>query len=49
MSPHPGQVKAELNSLPRSATHGDAARELERKIHAMLFAEPVESEDEFHA
>ena len=49
MSPHPGQVKAELNSLPRSAAHGDAARELERKIHAMLFAEPVESEDEFHA
>ena len=49
MSPHPGQVKAELNSLPRSTTHGDAARELERKIHAMLFAEPVESEDEFHA
>jgi NitT/TauT family transport system ATP-binding protein len=49
MSPHPGQVKAELNSLPRSAARGDAARELERKIHAMLFAEPVESEDEFHA
>jgi NitT/TauT family transport system ATP-binding protein len=49
MSPHPGQVRAELNSLPRGAMLGDAGRELERKIHAMLFAEAVESEDEFHA
>ena len=48
MSPHPGQVKAELNSLPRSAAHGDSARELERRIHSMLFAESVETEEAHH-
>src|SRR5438128_1049416 len=42
LSPHPGQVKAEINSLPRG--HGDPGRAqaLERKIHAMLFADAVE-------
>src|SRR5216110_723033 len=39
LSPHPGQVKAELNSLPR--VHGDPAQAqaLERRIHDMLFAD----------
>src|SRR5437867_7793355 len=46
LSPHPGQVKAEINSLPRG--HGDPgqAQALERKIHAMLFADAVEGEEE---
>jgi NitT/TauT family transport system ATP-binding protein len=45
LSPHPGQVKAEINSLPRG--HDDArAHALERKIHAMLFADAVEGEEE---
>src|SRR5438445_8971315 len=46
LSPHPGQVKAELNSLPRE--HGDPAQAqaLERRIHDMLFADTVENEEE---
>ena len=43
LSPHPGQVKAELNSVPRSGAPRDAARALEERIHEMLFAEPVEA------
>jgi NitT/TauT family transport system ATP-binding protein len=44
LSPHPGQVKAEVNSVtpgPHSAQHQQA---LERRIHEMLFAEAVEEE-----
>jgi NitT/TauT family transport system ATP-binding protein len=42
LSPHPGQVKAEINSLERG--HGDVAQAqaLERRIHDMLFADAVE-------
>mgnify|MGYP002403161764 CR=1 FL=1 len=43
LSPHPGQVKAELNSVPRTGAAPDAARQLEERIHEMLFAEPVEA------
>src|SRR5271155_5548394 len=45
LSPTPGQVKAEINSLSRG--HGDAAqaRLLEQKIHELLFADTVESEE----
>jgi NitT/TauT family transport system ATP-binding protein len=44
LSPHPGQVKAELNSLPPG--NGDAARRkaLEERIHETLFADQVEEE-----
>ena len=44
LSPHPGQVKAELNSLPRDAAQTDPAGllALEQRIHAMLFADAVE-------
>jgi NitT/TauT family transport system ATP-binding protein len=44
LSPHPGQVKAELNSLPHG--DGDASRRkaLEDRIHQMLFADQVEEE-----
>ncbi len=48
MSPHPGQVKAEMNSLPRARTDGEEAKALEQKIHAMLFADTVESEQALH-
>src|SRR4051812_47255913 len=46
MSPHPGQVKAELNSLPResASTNPDSLLALERNIHAMLFTDNVEEE-----
>jgi NitT/TauT family transport system ATP-binding protein len=43
LSPHPGQVKAELNSVPRTGAGPDDARLLEDRIHEMLFAEPVEA------
>ncbi|HTS90670.1 MAG TPA: ABC transporter ATP-binding protein [Stellaceae bacterium] len=45
LSPHPGQVKAELNSMPGHATAGDAAfLALRQRIHDMLFSEAVEEE-----
>jgi NitT/TauT family transport system ATP-binding protein len=44
LSPHPGQVKAELCSVPRTGAEPDAARLLEERIHQMLFAEPVEAQ-----
>ncbi|HWI29021.1 MAG TPA: ABC transporter ATP-binding protein [Stellaceae bacterium] len=37
LSPHPGQMKAEINSIA-----GDAAEALERRIHGMLFTEETE-------
>ena len=48
LSPHPGQVKAEINSLPRDAAESEAAKALEKNIHNMLFADEVETE-EVHA
>jgi sulfonate transport system ATP-binding protein len=42
LTPHPGQVKAEINSAPRSEDSGAASAELERKIHKMLFADEIE-------
>ena len=46
LSPHPGQVKAELNSLPREMHEPTAAQALEQRIHAMLFADTVEEPEE---
>jgi NitT/TauT family transport system ATP-binding protein len=41
LSPHPGQVKAEINS-----DHGpDGSETLERRIHGMLFAEAIEDSE----
>jgi NitT/TauT family transport system ATP-binding protein len=42
LSPHPGQVKAEINSVPRGEDGSAAGRQLERKVHDMLFADKVE-------
>jgi NitT/TauT family transport system ATP-binding protein len=46
LSPHPGQVKAELNSLRRGdgAADPEAHHLLEKKIHALLFADEIERE-----
>jgi len=41
MSPHPGQVKAEINSVPVGAPEAEAAA-LEKRIHDMLFADSIE-------
>ena len=41
LSPHPGQVKAELNSVARDAMPAEAAS-LEARIHDMLFVDQVE-------
>jgi NitT/TauT family transport system ATP-binding protein len=45
LSPHPGQVKAEINSLPREGAPVEARKDLENRIHAMLFSDPVEDRD----
>lgn len=42
LSPHPGQVKAEINSAPRGDENSDQAAKLGREIHQMLFADQVE-------
>jgi NitT/TauT family transport system ATP-binding protein len=41
LSPHPGQVKAEMDSLPSGADGADIAA-LEQRIHSLLFADAVE-------
>jgi NitT/TauT family transport system ATP-binding protein len=42
MSPHPGQVKAEMNSVPREASNAGQRKALEDRIHQMLFSDQVE-------
>jgi NitT/TauT family transport system ATP-binding protein len=42
LSPHPGQVKAEINSVPRGRENSDEAAALGREIHDMLFADQIE-------
>src|SRR5664280_231970 len=42
LSPHPGQVKAEINSVPRGQENSDEAATLGREIHEMLFADQIE-------
>ena len=43
LSPLPGQVKAELNSVPREANDPGARKDLEDRIHQMLFADQIEA------
>jgi NitT/TauT family transport system ATP-binding protein len=45
LSPHPGQVKAEINSVPPGEDSSAAGAQLERKVHDMLFADKVEEPD----
>ena len=42
LSPHPGQVKAEVNSVPRGQENSDEGAALGREIHEMLFADQIE-------
>ena len=42
LTPRPGQVKAELNSVPRDDTDLERHKALEDRIHRMLFADQVE-------
>ncbi|MEP7206917.1 MAG: ABC transporter ATP-binding protein [Casimicrobiaceae bacterium] len=46
LTPHPGEVKAEINSLSREQAAGDAeaSQALETRIHAMLFTDAVEEQ-----
>jgi len=44
LSPHPGQVKAELNSVGDGEQLAAAREELEGRINAMLFSDRVEEE-----
>ena len=48
LSPHPGQVKAELASVARDEADPRAAKELENQIHQMLFADEVEDKEVQH-
>jgi NitT/TauT family transport system ATP-binding protein len=41
LTPHPGQVKAEINSAPRGDDGGVASAALGQKIHKMLFADEI--------
>ena len=41
LSPHPGQVKAELNSTAREAANAAGRKALEDRIHRMLFADEI--------
>ena len=45
LSPHPGQVKAEINSVPRGQENSNEAAALGREIHDMLFADRIEETD----
>jgi len=42
LSPHSGQVKAEINSVPRGQENSNEAAALGREIHEMLFADQIE-------
>jgi NitT/TauT family transport system ATP-binding protein len=46
LSPHPGQVKAELNSIDRTDPDAKKRTDLERHIHQLLFADVIEEEQE---
>ena len=45
LSPHPGQVKAELNSDGRDEVDPATGRKLSEAIHTMLFSDVVEAEE----
>jgi NitT/TauT family transport system ATP-binding protein len=47
MSPHPGQVKAEMNSDGRDEIGADG-RKLSERIHHMLFRDAIEEENVAH-
>ena len=46
LSPHPGQVKAELNSDGRDPVDPQTGRKLSESIHQMLFSDQIEEGEE---
>jgi NitT/TauT family transport system ATP-binding protein len=48
LSPHPGQVKGELNSDGSDPTDAVSGRRLSERIHEMLFADRVEEQEVVH-
>ena len=46
LSPHPGQVKAELNSDGDDRIDPSSGIALSDRIHGLLFADPIESTEE---
>ena len=48
LSPHPGQVKAELNSAGRDEEDSVTGQLLSDRIHRMLFADEIEEEGAAH-
>jgi len=48
LSPHPGQVKAELASVPRDRAEPHTVDALAASIHDMLFADQVEEQEVHH-
>ena len=49
LSPHPGRVKAEINSVAPDRFGSEEGRLLEQRIHELLFADAVEAEVAAHA
>ena len=45
LSPHPGQVKGELNSNGRDTAEAGNGRKLSDRIHEMLFADRIEEQE----
>jgi NitT/TauT family transport system ATP-binding protein len=48
LSPHPGQVKGELNSDGSDRIDGASGRKLSENIHDMLFADRIEEQEVLH-
>ena len=48
LSPHPGQVKGELNSDGSDRVDGASGRKLSERIHDMLFADRIEEQEAVH-
>jgi NitT/TauT family transport system ATP-binding protein len=48
LSPHPGQVKAELNSTGDDKADPATGQRLSEKIHHILFSDPVEQKEVAH-
>jgi NitT/TauT family transport system ATP-binding protein len=47
LSPHPGQVKGELNSDGTDRIDGSSRRKLSQSIHDMLFTDRIEEQEVF--
>jgi NitT/TauT family transport system ATP-binding protein len=48
LSPHPGQVKGELNSDGSDRIDAAGGRKLSERIHDMLFADRIEEREVVH-